>query len=334
MRVVDGGPTGHEQGAGGAYAALLLMVGIWAVNFSMAKLALATVPPLAFNALRFPFAALVVLAALAWGGRIPLPARADVPRVVLLGLAGNVVYQMCFILGLDNTRAGTASVLLAGTPILTALLSSVIGHERVTGRMWWGVGLTFGGIVMVVAAGQGLGGGTLKGDLLMLGASCAWSAYTVGSRDLVARYGSVPVTAWTLWIGTAGLVALGVPEVLRLEPGTLTPAIWGAIVYAGALSVGMAYLIWYAAVRRIGNTRTAVFSNLTPAVALLVAWLWLGEVPAAGQVAGAAVIIAGITLVSRARPQPGRGPAGSVWVGGARPADGADAPGTAGPHRA
>jgi drug/metabolite transporter (DMT)-like permease len=297
-----------------AYAALGLMIVIWAVNFSVAKLALDVLSPPALNALRFPFAAVVVWLALRVRGPIPLPRRGDVPRLLLLAVLGNLIYQQFFIFGLDQTRAGTAAVLLAGTPILTAALSHVAGHEQVGARLWIGVLATFAGIVLVVTAGAPAVTGAdaaprvkLMGELLMIGASLSWAVYTVGSRSLIARYGSVPVTAWTLWAGTLGLVLIGVPDVVRTDFSMVTPAIWLAIIYAGALSIGVAYLIWYNGVRQIGNTRTGVFSNLTPAVALLVAWLWLGEVPAVGQLAGAAVIIVGVTLTQR-RPS-ARGPA-------------------------
>ena len=122
-----------------ANAALLLMVLIWGVNFAVAKDALATLSPLVFNELRFPMAALVVYLALRLRGPIPLPDRADVWKVVGLGVLGNVFYQQFFIFGLANTRAGIASVLLAGTPIVTTLLSSFAGHERIRPLVWAGV---------------------------------------------------------------------------------------------------------------------------------------------------------------------------------------------------
>jgi drug/metabolite transporter (DMT)-like permease len=282
-----------------AYIALGLMVVLWAVNFSVAKVAMETLTPLALNALRYPFAALVVWVALRRRGPIPLPARRDVGRVLLLGATGNIAYQLCFIFGLSLTHAGTASVLLAGTPIVTASLSHLLGHERVQRRTWFGAAATFTGIILVVRASAGAEDGSLTGNLLMIGATLTWAAYTVGSRPLIARYGSVPVTAWTLWTGTLGLVLLGVPDVLATDLRAIPPAVWAAVVYAGALSVGVAYLIWYNAVRQIGNARTGVFSNLVPVVAMAVAWLWLGEVPNRGQLLGAAVIIAGVTFAQR-----------------------------------
>lgn len=284
--------------AGGAHAALLLMVLIWGVNFPVAKAALSELTPLAFNALRFPLAAIVVLVALRRRGGFLWPAREHRLRVFGLGLLGNVFYQQFFIFGLALTRAGTASVLLASTPILTALLSAASGHERVGTRTWIGVFATFIGIGIVVAAGGSAeeGGTSLLGDVLMIGASVSWAVYTVGSRPYIERYGSVQFTAWTLWTGAIGLCLIGLPDVLRTDLGAVSAGAWLGVVYAGALSIGLAYLIWYYGVRIIGNTRTATYSNLVPVVALAAAWLHLGEVPSAGQIAGAGVILAGLTL--------------------------------------
>lgn len=284
--------------AGRAHAALLLMVLIWGINFPVAKAALSELTPLAFNALRFPLAALVVFIALRRRGGFRWPARGDRLRVFALGVLGNVIYQQFFIFGLALTRAGTASVLLAGTPIVTALLSAAFGHERVSARTWLGVIATFIGIALVVVYGGALdeGGASLLGDLLMIGASFSWAVYTVGSRRYIERYGTVQFTAWTLWTGAIGLCLIGLPSVLRTDLGAVSLGAWIGVMYAGALSIGLAYLIWYYGVRLIGNTRTAAYSNLVPVVALIAAWLQLGEVPALGQVVGAAVILAGITL--------------------------------------
>lgn len=286
-----------------AHFALLLMVVIWAVNFSVAKIALEELSPLAFNAVRFPMAAALLFLVLRARGRIPLPTRAELPRVLALGLLGNFLYQMLFIFGLDRTRAGNASLLLAGTPIITALLSAMMGHERVRPRVWISVAATFGGILLVVLGGRAelqTGRGTLLGDLLMFGASVAWAYYTVGSRPLVERYGPLPIAAWTLWIGTAGLLCAGLLDTLHTDWQHVHASTWAALVYAGVLSIGVAYIIWYYGVDKLGNTRTAVYSNVTPVIALGVAWLWLGEVPTAAQLFGAAVIVTGVTVAQSA----------------------------------
>lgn len=275
------------------------MVVIWGVNFSVAKIALATLSPLAFNALRFPLAATLLFAVLRSRGGLPLPERAEVPRVLMLGLLGNLLYQLFFIFGLDRTTAGNASLLLAGTPIITALLSAALGHEELRARVWLGVLGTFAGITMVVLGGAravSAGSGTLVGDLLMLGASVTWSFYAVGSRSLIDRHGPLAVTAWTLWVGAVGIVTIGIPDLLELEWAAIPVEAWAATFYAGVLSIGLAYMIYYYGVSRIGNTRTASYSNIVPVIALVAAWLWLGEIPKLVQIIGATIIIGGVTI--------------------------------------
>lgn len=291
-----------------AEAGLLLMVLIWAVNFSFIKVALEEIPPFGFNALRFPFAALLLAAVLRARGRLRVPERRDWGRVFALGVIGNVFYQLLFIAGMDRSRAGNASLILTGSsPVFTAMLSSVLGHERVRRAAWVGIGATALGIALVVGSGEGgfrFGTATLAGDLLLIAAAAVWSLYTVGARDLIPKYGSVAVTAWTLWIGAALLLLIGLPQLIRLDrPPSLLA--WSGVVYSGLLGLGAAYLIWYHAVRVLGNTHTAAFSNLTPVLAIVIAWVWLGEIPNAWQLVGAAVILGGISVVRRSMSRAG-----------------------------
>lgn len=285
-------------------AGLLLMVGIWGVNFSVVKRALETFQPLAFNGLRFLIASVFVFAVLRGGGPLRRPARSDLPRIALLGVVGNVAYQLAFILGLDRTRAGNAAVILALTPVFTTLLSAMHGHERPRGRSWTGVVVSVFGVALVTGGTPQLRPEELWGDLILVGAAAIWAVYTVGARPLIRRYGAVPVTAWTLWVGAAGLLGIGAPQLFRQNWGRLGAAAWGGLAYSALLAIGLAYLLWYRGVERIGNTRTAVFSNLSPVVALLVAALWLGERPTAVSLLGVVLVLGGVMLV---RSGAGRG---------------------------
>jgi drug/metabolite transporter (DMT)-like permease len=289
---------------------LLLLAGIWGINFSVVKAALDFLDPFAINALRFPLAA-GVLAVVAY--RIPGPRveRGDVPALVVLGILGNVVYQACFILGIDATLAGNASLILATSPVWTVLMSAALGHEEPNGLVFLGCAATLAGMALVVLGGRGeLGWGwqTLRGDGLMVGAALLWATYTVGSGRYVRKYGSIRVTAWTLWIGTPLLVLMGAPALAAVSWTEVPLWVWGAVVYAGVFSVGIAYLLWYRGVQRLGNSRTAVYSNLVPVAALFTAWIWLHEVPSALQISGAGVILAGISLArwggARQPPEP------------------------------
>lgn len=280
------------------------MVVIWGVNFAVVKWALEAFEPLGFNALRFAVASLFVLAVLRARGTLRLPARQDVPRIVLLGLVGNVLYQMAFILGLNRTQAGNASLMLALSPVFTTLLSARVGHERPGIVAWLGAGVSVAGVALVSGSTLSVAGAghTLLGDAILVGAAGVWAFYTVGSRELVRRYGSVQATAWTLWVGAAGLMVLGLPSLARQEWSRVDAAAWGGLLFSAVFAIGLAYLIWYRGVERIGNTRTAIFSNLVPFVALTTGALWLGERFTPGAILGAGLTIAGVLLV-RADPR-------------------------------
>lgn len=294
----------EESGGIATDLGLVAVAAIWGVNFSVVKVVLGELDPLSLNALRFPMAALALAVALRMRPGPLLPDRADIPRILALGLVGNVAYQLCFIFGLDLTLAGNASLLLATTPAWTLLLSRVAGHEGLTVAGVGGVAATLVGIALVIL-GRGdavdLGGGTLAGDLLMLVAAVLWATYTVAGAGPVARYGSLRLTTWTLWVGTPVLVVMGIPSLATTDLTGISVGAWLGVVYAGLLSIAVAYLLWYAGVRRLGNSRTAVYSNLVPVMALVTAWVWLNEVPTPLQLLGAAVILAGLRAARTAQ---------------------------------
>lgn len=290
--------AGHVPADGMTLLGLLGVAIIWGTNFAVIKVALEELSPEALNAFRFPLATVLLVLVLRYRGRLRFPDRGDLGKLVGLGVLGNVIYQLLFIHGLDLTSAGNASLLLATVPVWTILLSTLLGHERPSFLVWLGIMGTLAGMVLVVAGGAGveLGGSSLEGDLLMAAAALGWAGYTVGSRDMIRKYGPLRTTTWTLAVGAVGLVLLGIPDLAALEYRSVSATAWVGVVYAGVFALSVAYLLWYRGVQRIGSSRTAAYSNLVPVVALLVAWGWLGEVPSVLQWVGAAVILGGISV--------------------------------------
>lgn len=279
--------------------AIGLLVLIWGSNFSVVKAALTEFSPLAFNATRFVLAsALLALYLAASGKRVRFPRHVAL-RLAGLGLLGNVVYQVLFIYGIDWTLAGNAALMLSAVPLIVTILSVGLGHEVISRAGWAGVVLSISGIVLILwggSRGLSFGSETVRGDLTMLASALAWSVYTVLSSPYVQKYGTLPVTAYTMWTGTVGLLAVSTPALLAQDWGSVGAGAWGGLVFSGALSLALAYILWYYGIRHLGSSRTAVYSNTVPVVALLVAWLTLGEVPTWVQVAGTALIIGGIGL--------------------------------------
>lgn len=282
------------------YLALAALIFIWAANFSVVKFALRDMEPLAFNGLRFTIASILLWISLKIRGQTVKIDRRCWPALIGLGLLGNTVYQVFFIYGIDWTLAGNASLMLATTPIFTTLLSVAFRQERIALMALTGVVISVVGIALVVWGGtQALSFGvdTVRGDLTVLGAAVAWSAYTVGSAPLVRRYGVLPITAVTMWIGGVALFALSVPAFLAQDWLAVRAVSWLALLYSGAFAIAIAYFIWYYSIHQLGNTRTAVYTNFIPVVALIIAWLSLNEVPTWLQVAGTVAILAGTILV-------------------------------------
>ncbi len=279
--------------------ALIAMAVIWGVNFSVMKYGTQVLEPLAFNALRMSIGCLVLFGvAYARPGRRVSPA--DRNKLMLLGVLGHCVYQILFIHGVALTRAGTASLVIAASPAMVAIVARGFGHERLPGRAVAGIALSISGVILVVSGSIAADGTAhLVGDLMILVAVVAWAFYTTMLLPLTRRVDSVQVAAWTLIGGVMPLLVVAAPALARTDWGAVTPLTWGAVAYAGILAMVVAYLIWYRGVNEIGPTRTAMFGNLQPIVAVLVAWVVLGEVPTIFQGAGAASVIGGLYLARR-----------------------------------
>jgi drug/metabolite transporter (DMT)-like permease len=281
----------------GTDALLLGMSVIWGANFSVVKFATARVAPLAFNGARVALAASALMAIVAVAGG-PRPSRRDALALLGLGVLGNGLYQVCFIEGVARTRAGNAALVLAATPAFIALIGRLLRVERVSRRGWMGIALSLAGIALVTfgAARGTVGRGTLAGNLLVLGGALCWSLFTVLVKPLSARVDPLRVGALTMLGGAVPLAVVAAPSIAAQEWERAGAGVWGALLYSGLGALVVAYLIWYRGVRVLGPTRTAMYGNLQPLTALLVAWAALGEVPTAWQGLGIAMVIAGVLL--------------------------------------
>lgn len=280
---------------------MLLVILIWGGNFSIVKLALMQIPPLAFTALRFTIASVLLMLILRWREekRVNLP-TGTLWKLVWLGIVGNTLYQVLFSIGLSITTAANSALLVATTPVLVALLGAMTGVERLTRNIAVGVALAFTGIALVIAArGITVSRATLWGDALVFIGVIFWSIYTLGVRSLPGEISSLRVTAVTLLTGTPGLIILGVPQLLTVEWKQLDIRAWGGLAYATLLALVVAYVLWNLSIRKVGGSRTAVYTCVTPLVAAIVAWPLLGERPVPLQAVGAALIVLGVLLTRR-----------------------------------
>jgi drug/metabolite transporter (DMT)-like permease len=276
---------------------LLVMALIWGLNFAVLKYGTSVLEPIAYNAIRMTVGT-VVLLTLAFA-LAPVPSPRDVGRLMLLGVLGHGVYQGLFINGLAMTRAGTAALVVAASPAFIAIVGRALGTERISKRAVLGIVLSFVGVTVVVlgSAQNGESGSAhVLGDLLILASVLAWAFYTTLLRDLTHRLEGVHIAGWTLLGGTIPILLIAAPALSRTNFGAIAPLTWGAVFYSGVGAIGIAYLFWYRGVRIIGSTRTAMFAQLQPAIALVAAWPLLGERPTPWQLGGSFGVMGGLLL--------------------------------------
>lgn len=180
---------------------MLLAITLWALNFSVIKIALREFTPLGFNGVRLIFASgILFLFILLKKEKVGL-SRQDWLRFLFLGLVGNTFYQLCFIHGLNWTTASNSALIIAMSPAIIALVSTAFRHERLSWLAWGGIIISFIGLYLVIT--QQAGGfewslANLKGDLLILTGNFLWAIYTVSSNNFLKKYSPLKFTTWTM----------------------------------------------------------------------------------------------------------------------------------------
>jgi drug/metabolite transporter (DMT)-like permease len=281
---------------------LILVAIIWALNFSVVKIALEEIDPFSFNALRYILAsALLVFAAKRRGFNLKVK-REHFWQLVGIGLIGNLVYQMLFIIGLNFTFSANAAVMLGTIPIWVALLSQLFTDEKLNFIKSVGIVLAFTGVTLIIIGGENslsFESDSFKGDLITLLAAGAWGVYTILSRKYLKFYSSAQYSAFMSVIGVVALFLVGLPFLIKTDFSQISYAGYGGIIYSGLFSVGVAYLIWNHGVHKIGAVRTAAYQNLVPVLGLIFGVIILDEPLTLFQYIGSGFVILGIILTRK-----------------------------------
>ena len=280
---------------GATYVAVAITVVTWGSAFAGIRAGLAAYSPAHLALLRFSVASLA-LAAYAAATRMPLPKARDLPLVALLGFVGLTLYNLALNYGELTVTAATASLLIATTPVWMALLATLLYRERLRLLGWLGIGLAFVGVA-IIALGGGQGVRLETRALAILAAALASCAYSLGQKRLLVRYNALQCTAWAIWAGTLFLLpfASGLPSQITHAPLEATLA----VVYLGVVPAALGYVMWAYVLARLPAAAAGSFLYLVPATATLIAWLWLGEAPAAVTLLGGALVMGGVIVVNR-----------------------------------
>ena len=283
-----------------AAATMAVLCTVWGSQQVALKLAAPDMSPLLQIALRSAVAAAVVGAVV-----LAVRAGATAARLWRPGLAIGALFGLEFVFvgeGLRFTSAAHMAIFLYTAPIFAALgLHLSRADERLSPVQWAGIGLAFGGVVLSFAGRGGPTGSEVAwiGDLLGLAAGAAWGATTVVVRG--SRFSDAPAPVTLLWelVGAAvltGAAALALGQTEVRVSGVLA----ASLAYQSVVVAVASFLAWLALLRVYLASRLGILSFMTPVLGVTFGVIVLGERIDAAFVAGGALILAGILVVSGA----------------------------------
>jgi drug/metabolite transporter (DMT)-like permease len=284
-----------------AYLALTTAAVVWGGSIVFQKFALRYFSAVEISILRGA-AALLVLVPLWWwqqGRAVAFTVR-DVKMlaVLSLGVFGNHILTL---FGLRYIGAGAAGIIIGASPVITALLSSLLIRDVPLRTVIVGCLISFAGVALIAGAEETNVGDApwLGGMLIVLGLLC-WALYTIGSRRLMERLSPLTVNWTTLAYSLLPqLPLLMVDQKAQLDDFSAIPVPgWLAIFYLALFATALGQQAWLYGVKGVGPSRAGVFVNLIPVSALALSALILNEPPGAREVMGILLILGGVWLVS------------------------------------
>lgn len=273
----------------------ILVALIWGMGFVVAKGAMAHFPPILLMALRFSVTAL----ALVWFAG---PIGGNLVRLLLISVVGASVQYALTFSGVNGLGAGLSALVVQLEVPFLVLLGALLLGERLSARKFLGIAIAFVGVGLIASQEQ-FTGSVMPVALVMGGAFC-WALGQVLVRGLEGMTG-LSVTAWIAVLATPQLFLLsaifetGQVEALR----GAGPGAWAATVYLGLVMTALGYFLWNSLLLRQDVGRVAPFLLLLPVFSVIGGILFLGEATTLSRLAGGAIVLSGVALITFGLPQ-------------------------------
>jgi len=276
---------------------------IWASAFPVTKIATAYFAPGGLAFLRCSLAAVILLVcgylpSSETGRRIRRPKSAGhLGLFFASGCVGFTFYTTFFSMGMLTLTSATSSLLIATTPVLTAIGASLLYNERIKAVGWAAIFGAFCGVAILLLTDStkgGLSGGS--GLWWTMGAAVVFCIYNLLNRKFIAMgYTAVEAVTWSMVCGALLLLpfaADGIGQVLAAPPSAIL-----AVVYLGAMPSAAAYLLWSKAMSVARKTSDVTnFQFVTPLLSTAMGFAMLAEVPGIYTVIGGLIIIGSLVV--------------------------------------
>jgi drug/metabolite transporter (DMT)-like permease len=278
-----------------ALVAGLGVVLVWASAFPAIRVAAPGLGPIGLSVVRLAVAT-VALLAIAVLARARLPRPRDLGWIISCGFFGMTAYQLLLNWGEESVPAGTASMIIAGAPLVSVAVARLVARERVSPVTVGGSVLALGGVAFVCLARSGA---SLSASVwIVVAAMVVQGIYHPLQRPLLQRYSSLEVACFTMVAGTVmtlPFVPFGLDRLLHAGAGA-----WLAAAYLGLLPSALGFVLWGYAVARMPIAVSTSLLYLVSPVAVLLSWVWLGELPLATEMLGGLVVVAGVVVIAQA----------------------------------
>jgi len=283
-------------------ALLIAACALWGAATVLSKALLASIPPVTLLVLQLAPSALALWIVAAAAAR-PIPARAHLVPLALLGILNPGISYTLSLMGLARIPAGVSTVLWAAEPLMILGLAALVLGEAITWRLLLTMLIGAVGVGFVADLGGALGdlGGDAAGTLLLLGAVLCCAFYTVFSRKL-GEFVDPSVTvaiqqtaglAWALALLSTGTQYGSPADIAALPPGLLAAAAVSGLLYYAA-----AYWLYITALKSVPAAIAGSYFNIIPIFGVGLAYVFLGETLTLLQGLGAAaILISGYMLV-------------------------------------
>ncbi|MBC8151080.1 MAG: DMT family transporter [Bacteroidetes bacterium] len=271
--------SGGNSGAIWAHFALFTVGAIYAGNYIVAKgLMPDIVGPSGFIVLRVVggtamfFTVMLILRVLGVA-KIERIARADFPRLILCGLSGVAINQLCFFNGLALTSPIHASLIMTVNPIFVLLISAIFLSNKITARKIAGIciGGTGAGLLLLFGgqASDVESGASWEGDLLVLINAFAYGVYLVAVKPLMSKYHPLTIISWVFLFGMVFVLPIGMDQVLDIQWALLERHHFQAIVYVILGTTFLAYLLNIFALNNVSPVVVSIYIYLQPLIVVL-----------------------------------------------------------------
>lgn len=253
-------------------------------------------------AFRMMFSVPIFAAVALWQMRTAAPlSRADRIRLVVLGLIGYYLSSFLDFLGLQYITAGLERLILFLTPSFVLLISVFFYKKKITAFEWSALLISYFGTVLVFLHDIKVGGANVGlGSGLVLASAVSYALYLLFSGELVRRVGTLRLVSYAMCVSSVACIGQFFvlrPVAMLVQP---TPVYWYSIVNALFCTVLPVYMTMVA-VERIGATSASQAGMVGPVSTLFLAAIILGEPITSIQLAGTALVLLGIYLLSRKR---------------------------------